>query len=270
MARIHAEYLEAGADLIETNTFNAQALSQRKFGLEREVYALNFAAARLARKVADRFSERDPERPRFVLGNLGPSDVCLSRAAVGAEPKPDFEQVRAAYAEQAHALIEGGVDALLLETVFDEQTAKACLAGIATTEIELGAALPILLSVTVGADGRMPSGRAVSEFLREIEGTRLFSVGINCAFGAESVRAPLEALAAHAPSLVSVYPNAGLPDATGRYSEPLEQGVALVASFAAASLANIIGGCCGTTPATLRALGAAVRGLAPRPFARRA
>lgn len=266
--RVHREYLEAGADLIETNTFNAQSLSLRPFGLAHAVYDLNVAAARLSRRMADHFSELDPARPRFAVGNMGPSELGLRRIPPGREREQAFEQVRAAYAEQARALIEGGVDALLLETVYDEQTAQACVLGIRAAESEMGRSLPLMLSVTPGRDGRMPSGREVSEVLGDFASTRPWCFGTNCGFGPESVTVPLEALAERAACLVSVYPNAGLPDAAGRYSAA-DAVVARGADSAARGFANIVGGCCGTTPREVRALARAVAGIAPREYARK-
>jgi len=263
--RVHREYLEAGADLIETNTFNAQAISQRKFGLEREVYELNFAAARLSRRIADRFSELDPERPRFVIGNLGPSELALSRMPAGEEREWEFERVRMAYAEQARALIEGGVHALLLETVYDEETARASIAGIRASADAAGQALPLLLSVTPARDGRMASGRTFSEVLAAFEGARPWAFGLNCGFGPESVAEPLEALAGQASCLLSAYPNAGLPDALRRYPDAAGV-VTRVAACAARGLVNIVGGCCGTTSREIHALARAVDGMAPRRY----
>jgi 5-methyltetrahydrofolate--homocysteine methyltransferase len=267
--RIHRDYLEAGADLIETNTFNAQALSQRKFGLaDDEVYELNLAAARLSRRVADEFSALEPARPRFVIGNVGPSEVRLSRTPAGEERAREFARVRAAYAQQARALIEGGVHALLLETVYDEVTAQACVRGIRESLDVHGRPLPLMLSFTPGPDGRMASGRELMEVLAEFEFARPWCVGVNCGFGPESARKSLEPVAECAPCLVSAYPNAGLPDASGVYPEAAEL-VSCVADWASRGLLNLVGGCCGTTPRHVRELMNAVHGLEPRRFEHR-
>jgi 5-methyltetrahydrofolate--homocysteine methyltransferase len=267
--RMHHEYLEAGADLIETNTFSAQALSQRRFGLEGAVFELNVAAAQLARRAAERFSARDPERPRFVLGNMGPSEVRSTRGGAGDEGEGDWAPVRAAYAEQARALIEGGVHALLLETVYDEGTARACVAGILEGCGAVGRSLPLLLSFSPGDDGRSMSGRDLTQLLSEFEHQAApWAFGTNCGFGPESATQSLEALAAAAPCLVSVYPNAGLPDASGRYPAG-DEVLTRVGGCAARGLVNIVGGCCGTTPHLVSELVGAVAGLEPRPFRRR-
>jgi 5-methyltetrahydrofolate--homocysteine methyltransferase len=264
--RIHREYLEAGADLIETNTFNAQTLSQQKFGLaEDEVYELNLAAARLSRRVADQFSELDPARPRFVLGNLGPCEVSFRRAPTGEEREREFARIRAAYAHQARALIEGGVDGLLLETVYDEVTAQASVRGIRESLDAHHRPLPLMLSFTPQRDGRLGSGRELTEVLAEFEFARASGVGVNCGFGLESIRKSLESVAPCAPCLVSAYPNAGLPDASGRYPEAAEF-VSRIADCASRGLLNLVGGCCGTTPRHVRELVNAVHGLEPRRF----
>lgn len=266
--RMHQDYLEAGADLIETNTFTAQALSQQKFGLEDAVFELNFAAAQLARRVALRFSEREPERPRFVIGNMGPSELRSSRTSAGGERERESEWVRAAYAEQARALAEGGVHALLLETVYDEVTAQACVRGIRDGCDSAGRSLPLLLSFTPSRDGLSMSGRDLTQVLSDFEHAKPWSFGVNCGFGPESVIKALEPLAGAAPCFVSVYPNAGLPDTSGRYSAAAEV-VSQVVSCAGGGLVNIVGGCCGTTPRQVRELARAVAGLEPRQFRRR-
>jgi 5-methyltetrahydrofolate--homocysteine methyltransferase len=263
LERIHLASLEAGADLIETNTFNAQVLSQRKFGLEHEVYELNLTAARLARRIADRFSELEPKRPRLVIGNMGPSELCLSGTPAGPEHDREFDLVRAAYAEQARALIEGGVHALLLETLYDEVTAEACVRGVCESLRAHGRALPLMLSFTPTRDGRMASGRELCSLLPRFEFARPWSFGTNCGFGPRSMTEPLEALAESAPCRVSAYPNAGVPDASGRYPEAAAL-VPAVADWAARGLLNVVGGCCGTTPRQLRELVSAVHDLEPR------
>jgi 5-methyltetrahydrofolate--homocysteine methyltransferase len=267
--RVHREYLAAGADLIETNTFSAQAVSQRKFGLkDDELYELNLMAARLSRRIADRFSELDPTRPRFVIGNLGPSELSSSRTPPGAERDRELARVRAAYAQQARALIEGGVHALLLETVYDEVTAQACVRGIRDSLDAHGCRLPLMVSFTPARDGRMASGRELTEVLAEFEFARPWCAGVNCGFGPESVRKALEAVAGSTPCLVGAYPNAGLPDASGHHPEATEL-ASRVADWASRGLLNLVGGCCGTTPRHVRELATAVQGFEPRGFERR-
>jgi len=266
---IHREYLDAGADIIETNTFNSNAISQADYGLEGLVYELNLAAAKLARAAADEVTARTPDRPRFVAGALGPTNRPLSISPDVNSPSfrsVTFDQVKAAYADEVRGLIDGGVDLLLVETIFDTLNAKAAIVAIQEVQEAMGIELPLMISVTItDRSGRTLSGQTLDAFYLSIEHARPWSVGINCALGAKDMRPYLGELARQADCWVSAYPNAGLPNAFGQYDEvPAETG-ALLKDFAKSSFANILGGCCGTTPAHIRAIADAVAGISPRP-----
>ena len=261
---IHEAYLEAGSDLIETNTFNATALSQADYQLEPLCTELNVAAARLAREAADAWTARTPERPRFVLGAIGPLSKTLSLSPDVNEPAfraVTFEQVRDAYLEQVRGLVDGGVDALLVETIFDTLNAKVALIAIEQVLAEQQVDLPVLISVTItDKSGRTLSGQTVEAFWTSIAHARPLSVGINCALGADDMRPYVEELSRIADTFTSCYPNAGLPNAFGGYDETPEHMAALLGDFAAQGWLNIVGGCCGTSPDHIRAIGEAVRG----------
>src|SRR5262245_24439025 len=268
IAEIHAQYLEVGADIIETNSFSSTAIAQADYRLEPVVHELNVAAARLARAAADEWTARTPERPRFVAGALGPTNRTLSISPDVNDPTfraVTFDQVRTAYAEQARALIEGGVDVLLVETIFDTLNAKAALVAIEEVFEEVGRRLPVIISVTItDRSGRTLSGQTVDAFHTSIAHAKPLAVGINCALGAREMRPYLADLAAITPSFVSCYPNAGLPNAFGGYDEDPPTTAGLLREFADAGLLNLVGGCCGTTPEHIRAVAAAVRDLPPR------
>jgi 5-methyltetrahydrofolate--homocysteine methyltransferase len=266
---IHEAYFEAGADIAETNTFNAQAISQADYDLQSVVYDLNFEAARLARRAADRFSEKEPNKPRFVAGAMGPTNRTLSISPDVNDPgyrAVSFEEVRDAYTEQARALIDGGVDLILLETVFDTLNLKAALVALDDLFVKIGRRLPLMISVTiVDRSGRTLSGQTLEAFYTSIAQAAPLSVGINCSLGADLMRPYIEELSRLAPILVSAYPNAGLPNAFGGYDETPEMTGKLVGDgFAGEKLANIVGGCCGTTPAHIRAIAERVRNVEPR------
>jgi 5-methyltetrahydrofolate--homocysteine methyltransferase len=266
---IHRAYLEAGADLIETNTFNAQAISQADYALEPYCHEINVTAARLARAAADEFTKRTPDRPRFVAGSIGPANRTLSISPDINNPAAraiTFDQLKDAYAVQVRGLIEGGVDLLLVETIFDTLNAKAALVAIDEVNEALGTRLPLMISVTItDRSGRTLSGQTLEAFYVSIEHARPWSVGLNCALGAREMRPHLAELAALAGSWVTVYPNAGLPNAFGEYDELPAETADLLHEFARSGLANIIGGCCGTTPDHIRAAVQAVEGIRPRP-----
>jgi 5-methyltetrahydrofolate--homocysteine methyltransferase len=269
VSRIHEEYLEAGADIIETNTFNANAVSQADYALESVCYEINAAAARLAREAADAFTARTPAQPRFVAGSVGPANRTLSISPDVNNPAfraITFDQLKSAYADQIRGLIDGGVDLLLLETIFDTLNVKAAIVAVQEVEEEKGIHLPLMISVTItDRSGRTLSGQTLDAFYVSITHARPWSVGINCALGAREMRPYLAELARLADCWVSVYPNAGLPNAFGEYDEHATETGALLREFAESGFVNILGGCCGTTPDHIAAVAKAVTGLRPRP-----
>ncbi|HWP66342.1 MAG TPA: methionine synthase, partial [Candidatus Limnocylindria bacterium] len=274
---IHGAYLAAGADVIETNTFNSTAISQSDYGLEAVVYDLNVAAARLAREAADAWTRATPARPRFVAGAMGPLNRTLSLSPDVNDPgfrAVTFDQVKSAYAEQVRGLLDGGVDLLLVETIFDTLNAKAALVAIDEAFEARGTRVPIMISVTItDRSGRTLSGQTIDAFHASIAHAGALTVGINCSLGAREMRPFLAELAALTPAFVSCYPNAGLPNAFGAYDERPPDTAALIREFAESGLVNLVGGCCGTTPEHIRAIADAVRGVpprrppAPRPYA---
>jgi 5-methyltetrahydrofolate--homocysteine methyltransferase len=268
IAEVHRQYLEAGADIIETNTFNSTAVSQADYGLQSIVYELNREGARLARAACDEWTARTPGRPRFVAGAIGPTNATLSISPDVNNPafrSTTFDALREAFKEQVRGLIDGGCDLLLLETIFDTLSAKAGLVAIEEVHDELGVRLPLMISVTItDRSGRTLSGQTVDAFWATVAHMRPFSVGINCALGARDMRPYLAELARIADCYVSCYPNAGLPNAFGQYDElPAETGEYL-REFSTSGFVNIVGGCCGTTPDHIAAIATAVEGLPPR------
>ena len=265
---IHREYLAAGADIIETNTFNGQAISQADYELEPFCYEINREGARLARAAADEYTAKTPAQPRFVAGSIGPANRTLSISPDINNPSLraiTFDQLKNAYADQARGLIDGGVDILLVETIFDTLNAKAALVAIDEVSEAAGVKLPLMISVTItDRSGRTLSGQTLEAFYVSIAHTRPWAVGLNCALGAREMRPHLAELARLTDAWVSVYPNAGLPNAFGEYDELPNETAALLREFVESGLANIIGGCCGTTPDHIRATAAAVRGIKPR------
>ncbi len=268
---IHDEFLEAGADIIETNTFNANRLSQADYHLESAVYDLNIAAVRLAKESALRFTEKNPDRPRFVAGALGPTNRTLSISPDVNDPgfrAVTYDQVFEAYLEQALALIEGGSDILLAETVFDTLNLKAALMAVEAAQAQKGTALPLMISVTFSdKSGRTLSGQTVGAFWDSVAHSHPFSVGANCGLGATEMRPYIKELARLAPTLISSYPNAGLPNplAPTGYDQLPETTGALLREFGQSGLVNIVGGCCGTTPAHIQKISEGVRDVEPRP-----
>ena len=249
IAEIHEKYLKAGADIIETNTFNATAISQADYGMQSHVREMNLAGARLARKLANCYST--PEKPRFVAGSVGPTNKTCSMSPDVNDPayrSLTFEELVQAYQEQMEALIEGGVDALLIETIFDTLNAKAAIFAAEKTMEMLGKKVPLMLSVTVSdVGGRTLSGQTLDAFLASVAHADIFSVGLNCSFGAEQMKPFLRQLAAHAPYYISVYPNAGLPNSLGQYDETPSHMASVIKTYLDEQLVNIVGGCCGTT-----------------------
>ena len=265
---IHVEFLEAGADIIETNTFSSTTISQADYGLEPLVRELNMEAVRIARNAVDRVLQNDPSRSLFVAGSIGPTNRTASISPDVNDPgfrAVTFDDLVEAYAEQTEALIEGGVDVLLVETIFDTLNAKAALYAIDEVFEKVGKRLPIMISVTItDKSGRTLSGQTPTAFWYSIEHAKPISVGINCALGAEDMRPYIEELAEVAPCYISIYANAGLPNAFGGYDDsPADMGK-IYDDFAAHGLANIWGGCCGTTPAHIRAMADAVKKHPPR------
>ncbi|MEW6319756.1 MAG: methionine synthase [Acidobacteriota bacterium] len=271
VAGVHAAYLAAGADIIETNTFSGTSVSQADYGLEALVYEINREGARIARRVAAEWTATTPDRPRFVAGALGPTTKTLSVSPDVNNPAfraATFDEMRAAYREQALGLIDGGADVLLVETIIDTMNAKAAIVAIEEAFDERGVRLPLMISVTLtDRSGRTLSGQTLDAFYVSIAHARPFSVGINCALGAREMRPYIAELARIAECWVSVYPNAGLPNVMGQYDEQPDETARLVREFAESGYANIIGGCCGTTPDHIAALARAVDGLPPRPRA---
>ncbi len=262
-------YLGAGADIASTNTFTATTIAQSDYGMQEVVSELNVAGARLAREAADRFTAVDPSRPRWVAGSIGPTNRTLSMSADVNDPGAravDFDQVYDAYRQQAIALYDGGVDLFLVETVFDTLNAKAALKAILDLEDEGRTPLPIWISGTIAdLSGRTLSGQTVDAFWTSVRHAEPFAVGLNCALGAESMRPFLAELAAAADTLVSAYPNAGLPNELGDYDEGPDVVSRHLREWAQAGLVNVVGGCCGTTPPHIRAIADAVAGVPPRP-----
>ncbi len=269
---IHHQYLEAGSDIIETNTFNSTSLVQSDYGLESLAYELNVAASRLARQAADDWSARTPAKPRFVAGSIGPMNRTLSISPDVNNPAlraSTFDEVKDSFKEQMRGLVDGGCDLLLLETIFDTLNAKAALVGLDELYDERRTPnderLPLMISVTVtDRSGRTLSGQTIDAFWITVRHARPFSVGINCALGARDMRPYLAELAQLADCYVTCYPNAGLPNAFGLYDELPHQTAELLAEFATSGFVNIVGGCCGTTPEHMAAIAKAVAGLPPR------
>jgi 5-methyltetrahydrofolate--homocysteine methyltransferase len=267
---VHHQYLEAGADIIETNSFNATAISLAEYGLESRAYDLNLAAARVARRAVERFcqSSAGAGRPAFVAGSMGPTSRTASVSQDVANPgarSVTFDQLRRAYYDQARGLLDGGVDLLLVETVFDTLNAKAALFAIDQLFEERGRRVPVMASVTiVDQSGRNLSGQTAEAFWISVSHMPLLSVGINCALGAKQMRPFLDDLARVAPLPLSCYPNAGLPNAFGGFDETPESMAADLGDFARQGWLNIVGSCCGSTPAHTRAIAEAVRGVPPR------
>jgi 5-methyltetrahydrofolate--homocysteine methyltransferase len=273
IAEIHGEYLAAGADIIETNTFSSTAVSQADYGLESIAYELNFEAAKLARRVVDEWTAKTPDRPRFVAGSLGPTTKTLSISPDVNNPAfraITFDEMRDAFKDQARGLIDGGSHLLLVETQIDTLNAKAALVAIDEVFEEKGVRLPLMVSATLtDRSGRTLSGQTLDAFYLSVEHARPFSVGLNCALGAREMRPYLADLARAVDGYVSCYPNAGLPNAFGQYDEKPEETAALVKEFAESGFVNIIGGCCGTTPDHIKLIAESVATLPPRkPHAR--
>jgi 5-methyltetrahydrofolate--homocysteine methyltransferase len=268
IAELHEAYFDAGADISETNTFSSTAIAQADYALESAVHDINLAAAKIAREVADRWTVKTPEKPRFVAGSIGPTNKMLSMSADVNDPgarQVTFDEVYAAYREQALALHEGGVDLYLIETITDTLNCKAAIKAIMDLEDEGYEALPIWISGTItDRSGRTLSGQTVEAFWNSVKHARPFAIGLNCALGAELMRPHIAELARLADTLVAAYPNAGLPNAFGEYDETPEMTGCMLEEWAKSGIVNILGGCCGTSPDHIRHVAEAVAGLPTR------
>ena len=264
---IHRAYFEAGADIAETNTFSANRISQADYAAEHLVREINLESARLARRIADEYQAKDG-RPRFVAGAIGPTNKTLSLSPDVNDPgyrEIDWDTLVDVYKEQAAALIEGGADFILIETVFDTLNCKAGIMAVRQLEAELGHEVPIMLSMTLtDLSGRNLSGHTVEAFWHAVRHAKPVTIGLNCSFGATQLRPHVKSLSEIADTLIMVYPNAGLPNELGAYDELPETTAALVKEWADAGQVNILGGCCGSTPAHIAAMARAVAGLPGR------
>jgi 5-methyltetrahydrofolate--homocysteine methyltransferase len=264
---IHRAYFEAGADIAETNTFSANRISQADYGAEHLVREINVQSAQLARRIADEYQARDG-RPRFVAGALGPTNKTLSLSPDVNDPgfrEIDFDYLKDVYREQIDALVDGGVDFILIETVFDTLNAKAGIMAAIEAGNDLGRDLPIMLSMTLtDLSGRNLSGHTVEAFWHAVRHARPLTIGLNCSFGAEQLRPHVKTLSGICDTLIMVYPNAGLPNELGAYDEAPETTAGLVRDWAENGQVNVLGGCCGSTPAHIQAIAEAVRELPPR------
>jgi 5-methyltetrahydrofolate--homocysteine methyltransferase len=265
---VHRAYLDAGADLIETNTFNATRISQADYRTEALTYELNLASARLVREECDAASARTPAQPRFVVGVLGPTNRTASISPDVNNPSLrniDFDALVSAYTEAARGLIDGGADVIMVETIFDVLNAKAALYALLELYDALGCRLPIMISGTItDLSGRTLSGQTTEAFWNSVRHARPLAIGLNCALGAAELRPYVDILAQVADCYVSAHPNAGLPNAFGEYDQTPAEMAAIIAEFARSGLVNIVGGCCGTTPAHIAAIVDAVRVLPTR------
>jgi 5-methyltetrahydrofolate--homocysteine methyltransferase len=273
VADLHDQYYAAGADISETNTFSSTSIGQGEYAQEAAVRDINLAAARIAREVADRWTAKEPDKPRFVAGSIGPLPVMLSMSSDVNDPgarKVTFDQVYAAYREQVLALHDGGVDLYLVETITDTLNCKAALKAILDLEDEGYEPLPIWISGTItDRSGRTLSGQTVEAFWNSVRHAKPFAIGLNCALGADLMRPHIAELSRIADTLVSAYPNAGLPNAMGEYDESPDQTGHQLHDWAKDGIVNILGGCCGTTPDHIRHVADEVRGMKPRQIPQR-
>ncbi len=270
IAAVHAKYFEAGADIVETNTFSGTTIAMADYQMEELVYELNYESARIAKQVADEFTSKDPSKPRFVAGSMGPTNKTASMSPDVNDPgfrAVSFDELRIAYKQQAEALLDGGADLLLVETIFDTLNAKAALFAIEEVKEERNIDVPIMVSGTItDASGRTLSGQTAEAFLISISHIPIFSVGFNCALGASQLVPHLEAIADKTDHAVSAHPNAGLPNAFGEYDETPEQMAMQIKEYVEKGLVNIVGGCCGTTPEHITAISELVKNFSPRPI----
>lgn len=258
IAEIHRKYLEAGADIIETNTFSGTSIAMADYNMEGLVYELNYESAKIAKKVTEEFTRQNPNKPRYVAGSIGPTNKTASLSPDVNRPEYraiTFEELRKSYKEQVEALIEGGVDVLLVETIFDTLNAKAALFAIDEVKEERNIDIPIMVSGTItDASGRTLSGQTVEAFLASISHIPLLSVGFNCALGAEQLKPYLQRLSSKTQFYTSAHPNAGLPNAFGEYDQSPEEMKNLIEDYLKDGIINVIGGCCGTNPNHIKAI----------------
>jgi len=268
IADIHRKYFRAGADIVETNTFSGTTIAMADYKMEELVYELNYESAKIAKKVAEELTLENPDKPRFVAGAMGPTNKTASMSPDVNDPgyrAISFEQLREAYREQAKGLIAGGVDILLVETVFDTLNAKAALFAIDELKEELKIDIPVMISGTItDASGRTLSGQTAEAFMISVSHIPLMSIGFNCALGAKQLTPYLQTLAQKSSVAVSAYPNAGLPNAFGEYEESPDDMAFQIKEYLEKGLINIIGGCCGTTPAHISAIAEIVKDYKPR------
>ena len=265
---IHAAFFESGADIVETNTFSGTSIAQLDYGLENYAYDINFHGAKIAKEVATEFTKKDPSKPRFVAGSIGPTNRTASISPDVNDPgfrNINFQQLNIAFQEQAKALIEGGVDLLFVETVFDTLNAKAALYAISQVFKELKKSIPVMVSGTItDASGRTLTGQTAEAFLISMSHFPLLSVGLNCALGAKEMKPYLKTLSNKSSFLISAHPNAGLPNEFGEYDDTPRIMVEQIREFLNDGLINIIGGCCGTTPDHIKAISNLAKEYSPR------
>ena len=268
IAEVHRLYFEAGADIVETNTFSGTTIGMADYNMEDLVYELNYESAKIAKQVADEFTQKNPSQPRFVAGSIGPTNRTASLSPDVNRPEYraiTFDDLRVAYKQQVEALIDGGVDVLLVETIFDTLNAKACLFAIEEVKEERNINIPIMVSGTItDASGRTLSGQTVEAFLASISHIPLLSVGFNCALGAEQLKPYLQRLSNETEFYTSAHPNAGLPNAFGEYDQSPKQMQSYIEEYLQDGLINIIGGCCGTNPEHIKAIAEVAKKYKPR------
>lgn len=268
IAEVHRKYFAAGADIVETNTFSGTTIAMADYHMEELVYELNYESARIAKEVADEFTAKEPNKPRFVAGSIGPTNKTASMSPDVNDPgfrAVSFDELRIAYKQQVEGLLDGGSDILLVETIFDTLNAKAALFAIEEVKEERNIYVPIMVSGTItDASGRTLSGQTAEAFLISISHIPILSVGFNCALGASQLVPHLEVISAKSEYAISAHPNAGLPNAFGEYDETPEQMAAQIKEYAEKGLINIIGGCCGTTPEHITAIAEVVKEFTPR------
>ncbi|MEO5789507.1 homocysteine S-methyltransferase family protein [Gelidibacter sp.] len=268
IADIHRQYFEAGADIVETNTFSGTTIAMADYNMEHLVYELNFESAKIAKQIADEFTKANPEKPRFVAGSIGPTNKTASLSPDVNKPEfraITFDELRIAYKQQVEALIDGGVDLLLVETIFDTLNAKAALFAIEEVKEDRNIDIPIMVSGTItDASGRTLSGQTVEAFLMSVSHIPLLSVGFNCALGADQLQPYLQRLSNETEFYTSAHPNAGLPNAFGEYEQTAKEMNVLIEEYLKDGLINIIGGCCGTTPEHIKLIADTAKNYKPR------